>query len=459
MISSSPSGPPFAAATDHHRPGPSRRGRVPLAACLLGLAALLAVGASAACGKKGPPLAPLIKVPATPQDVAARRAGGVANVQLRIPVTNSDGTRPADLDRVEVYAFTGVGATPADVVKGGTLVASVPVRQPPEDEEDGAEAAPQETEPPAASTAKPEGVGQGDLVVVTEAIGPAQRVVVEPRRDKRAPASEPDPWQPSLQPEEGKGDTRFYYVLGVSRKGRRGAFAAAQPVPLIEPPGRPAAPTVEYDEKGLHLAWKAPGDLPRPIQEPPAEGMLASTPRGLRSTRGGYNVYEVGAGQPPAGTGDKVLLGSLAKPLNGQVLAEPLLDVPGVEFGKERCFVVRSVVQAGSHVVESQPTAVACATPKDTFAPAAPKGLSAVGSEGAISLIWEAVPDADLAGYLVFRGEAGGAPRPLTPEPIKETTFRDTTAARGARYVYTVVAVDAVGNRSVPSNAVEETAR
>ena len=98
-------------------------------------------------------------------------------------------------------------------------------------------------------------------------------------------------------------------------------------------------------------------------------------------------------------------------------------------------------------------------TPADTFPPAAPTGLAAVGSEGAISLIWEASTEADLAGYLVMRAEAGGAPRPLTPEPIKETTFRDATAARGVRYVYTVVAVDTTGNRSTPSNAVEETAR
>jgi len=47
----------------------------------------------------------------------------------------------------------------------------------------------------------------------------------------------------------------------------------------------------------------------------------------------------------------------------------------------------------------------------------------------------------------------------LTPEPIKETTFRDTTVKAGVRYVYVVVAVDNAKNRSKPSARVEESAR
>ena len=98
-------------------------------------------------------------------------------------------------------------------------------------------------------------------------------------------------------------------------------------------------------------------------------------------------------------------------------------------------------------------------TPVDTFPPAPPKGLGAVGSEGAISLIWEAGVEADLAGYVVMRAVAGQSPAAITPEPIKDATFRDATAARGVRYVYTIVAVDKAGNRSTPSAAAEETAR
>jgi hypothetical protein len=85
-----------------------------------------------------------------------------------------------------------------------------------------------------------------------------------------------------------------------------------------------------------------------------------------------------------------------------------------------------------------------------------------VASEGAVSLIWEANTEPDLAGYIVLRGNApGDTLAPLTPAPIKETTFRDATAKTGLRYVYAVVAVDSATpqNVSAQSNRVEETAR
>ena len=101
-------------------------------------------------------------------------------------------------------------------------------------------------------------------------------------------------------------------------------------------------------------------------------------------------------------------------------------------------------------------------TPRDTFPPAAPKNLQAVGSAGVINLIWDANTDADLAGYLVLRGEApGDTLQPLTPEPIKETRYQDRSIKPGVTYVYAIVAVDRATppNRSALSNRVQETAR
>ena len=63
----------------------------------------------------------------------------------------------------------------------------------------------------------------------------------------------------------------------------------------------------------------------------------------------------------------------------------------------------------------------------------------------------------------MLRGPAprAASSRQLTPAPIKETTFRDTTVSAGVRYVYVVVAVDTATpqNVSAQSNRVEETAR
>jgi len=136
--------------------------------------------------------------------------------------------------------------------------------------------------------------------------------------------------------------------------------------------------------------------------------------------------------------------------------------IKGVTFGVERCFVVRPVEKIAGAVVMGPASPRTCVTPADTFPPAAPRSLAAIAGEGVISLIWEPNSESDLAGYLVLRGDApGDTLRAITPEPVAATTYRDTTARAGARYVYVVVAVDRASPRNVStqSNRVEETAR
>ncbi len=131
-----------------------------------------------------------------------------------------------------------------------------------------------------------------------------------------------------------------------------------------------------------------------------------------------------------------------------------------MEFGKPRCYAVRAVTLFGAQPVESDPSPTTCVTPTDTFAPAPPSSLKAVGSEGAVSLVWDANTEADLAGYIVLRATLpGGEFKPLNTEPVKEATFNDATVAKGVRYAYVAVAVDAAGNRSLRSNQVEESGR
>jgi fibronectin type 3 domain-containing protein len=133
-----------------------------------------------------------------------------------------------------------------------------------------------------------------------------------------------------------------------------------------------------------------------------------------------------------------------------------------VEYGVERCYIVRTAETMGALSVESEGSAPTCVKAADVFPPAAPRSLAAVSSAGAISLIWEGSEDPDLAGYIVLRGTLPGEPSErLTPEPVRETTFRDTTVKPGVRYVYAVVAVDTATppNASEPSNRIEETAR
>jgi hypothetical protein len=220
---------------------------------------------------------------------------------------------------------------------------------------------------------------------------------------------------------------RIYTIRGVARNGRPGQASPRIQIPLGELPAAPAGVSVAFDDKAVKLSWTAPAAV---------EG--AKPPL--------FNVY----------------VRDGAQPVNAAPLTTPSFERAGLEFGKEECFVVRTVEQHGAVQIESAPSAPQCITPSDRFAPAVPKGLVAVASAGVISLIWEANTDADLGGYIVLRGEApGDTLQPVTATPIQETTYRDTTVTPGVRYVYAIVAVDRATppNVSAQSPRVEETAR
>ena len=266
-------------------------------------------------------------------------------------------------------------------------------------------------------------------------------------------------------------------LAGAAAPGPGGAaIAAAAPaedLPPLLPPGdevrpvpiRPSVAEEERDEDD-ETAPEAPAPPAGAAADAGADADGALLPSrslsGFPSTRVGYHVYLVAPpGLTPAGLqpGEVPLL---PRRLTQQPLRAVTFDDTGFEVGVERCYAVRTVETTGSVSVESAPSPAACITPRDTYPPAAPASLAAVASEGAISLIWDASRDPDLAGYLVLRGTVpDGALQPLMERPIQETTWRDTTVTPGIRYVYVVVAVDGATppNRSAPSNRVEEMAR
>jgi hypothetical protein len=99
----------------------------------------------------------------------------------------------------------------------------------------------------------------------------------------------------------------------------------------------------------------------------------------------------------------------------------------------------------------------------DVFPPAAPGGLVASpgfdGERAAIDLSWEPGMEAGIAGYRVYRREAGAVEwRRLGSELVAVPAYRDVTVEAGRRYGYRVTAVDEAGNESGPSNEVAETA-
>ena len=411
---------------------------IPISACsaISALIVVIVIAlATVACGKKGPPLPPLVRLP-VPPDVQANRRGSVVELAVVVPGANADGTRPANISRVEIYAITGSpSVSDADLLKHGTRVASLPVKSPrnPDDTAEPGEPI-EEVEAPTG-----DGLDQGSGTTVrddltAEALVPADLGADAPKR----PAA-PVPDGPLLGPTSA-GPVRTYVGVGISTKGKRGQASRRAPVSLAPAPPPPSSPTVTYDEKTITVSWAAAGG-PAPAGGEPE--VLASRVIGPLRPALGYNVYDTTTGAL----------------LTRTPVAEPRYADARIEWGAERCYGVRAVDPSNGLSVESDAREPRCVKLVDTFPPAAPKDLKAVSTEGVISLIWDASPEADLAGYIILRARApADRLEPVVSAPVLETSFNDGVQS-GARYVYAVQAVDRAGNASPASNRVEETAR
>jgi len=405
----------------------------------------------AACGKKGPPLPPLLKIPAAPPDLTASRRGDIVDLQFTVPTTNTDGSRPANMDRVEVYAVTtapGAAAetlSDAQFVKYGTRIDVVGVKAPRDpnltaDPDDPSE----EVEPP-----EGDGLDQGAVAHVEEAISDDTTEPTEMPREGEA-KSKPtdgneDHGRPLVAP-AADPPLRTYAVVGVSTRGKKGAVSKRVAVPLAAPPPPPGAPMITYTEREITVTW--PPANPSAVADD--EAVLPSHPLGPPGAPIEYTVYD--ATDPEA-----------LKKLTPSPIGDPKYTDRRIAWGEERCYTVRSTLRMGSATIESDPGPPECKTLVDTFPPATPKGLASISSAGAINLIWEPNTEGDLAGYIVLRGtphEGGAEPPALEPisTPIIKTTFTDAVAA-GTTHVYAVQAVDRAGNVSAASAPVTETAR
>ena len=433
------------------------------------LALVLALAVPAACGKKGPPLAPLVRVPAAVDALEATRVGNDVYVTLTIPTSNIDGFTPADLARIEIYGYTGRSAPPRGrFVEFGTHVASVPVAPPPN--------------PGTADGAAPEEPRQdlpvqGGTITVRDTLTPEELVAgpvpaVEPRVPGTGVASATA--SPAALPDAPL--RRYYTAYPFSPRGRPAPPGATAELPLLPVPDPPPHVEVSYTARELALRWDPSGGLlgfllertlpveplPPDLEDerlvegaaaPPATGPLA------------YNVYRDDSVNPfaPPGTAEPPAWREQPPaPLNPAPVAAREFALP-VAFGEPRCYTVRAVRGTGASARVGEPSPPACVMPVDTFAPAPPRALATVASEGAISLIWEPNGELDLGGYLVLRGEAAGDTlQPLTPQPVTDAAYRDTAVTPGVRYVYAVVAIDTrfpLPNVSAESDRVEETAR
>lgn len=417
------------------------------------------VAAGAACGKRGAPLPPLVRVPAPPVDFTAERRGDDVTIHFTVPAANTDGSRPANIERVDVYRFTGPPVTNDDqLLKVGTRVASLGVKAPRDPE-----ATTEADEPAEEPDLKEEGLDQGAIAEFEDQLDESARtpVNVSTAKDKaraRRQTAGADTPRPLLGPPPAVAAT-FYFAVGINPRGRRGPLTRRVAVPLGSTPRAPAPPAVEYDETTIHVSWTRPASDGEDAGPGASGGLLPSRTLGVPATSISYHVYDLSPSQSAGrGEGATPSIPGQAR-LTRAPVTETKFDDTRMAWGTTRCYAIRTVEAVGGLALESEASPPTCTTLTDTFAPAAPRDLRAVATERAITLIWEPNSERDLLGYIVLRAPGGSDKfERLMPDPIQPSSF-DDKATSGAHLVYAVQAVDRAGNVSPMSNRADETAR
>jgi len=356
------------------------RRRAALAAVLLGVG-LVWFG----CGKKGPPVAPELRLPGAPADLGAIVDGDAVVVSWSIPKRRVDNTPLRDLVALKLFR----------------------------------------REEPPGERPRPAMVSYGQVV------GWDQLATV--RLDAPAPAEvERDTvrWRDSKGLVVGK---RYVYVVtATDSTGRSSPPTERLAMTFLAAPGPPRALTARAGDGRVDLTWQPPAAL--------VDGSPLSGERRYLVLRG------------PAD-------GPLA-PLTPQPIAATTFADTGVANDTTYRYAVRAVRVEPSGQARGAQSPVASATPADTTPPRPPTDLVVVPASGMVRLAWRLSPDADVAGYAIYRAQGTGSFQRIgTADPVAGL-YTDRTAVPGARYRYAVTALDSARtpNESPRSNEVAITA-
>jgi len=228
-----------------------------------------------------------------------------------------------------------------------------------------------------------------------------------------------------------------YAVRYVNAAGQSAAFSNFF---LMEPAARVAAPPrlvgKEYSETANTISWEAP-----------RANIDGSTPVNLL----GYYVYRSTPAQRETGPA-----------LNQELITATQYQDKTFKFGEKYLYMVRSVsLGTEGKPVESLDSNKIELSQEDTYPPSAPSLAQPGAAPGRLALFWSASPEADVAGYLLYRSTDSNLPKPwtlLTQAVYTRTTFTDENVEAGKTYYYYVIAVDNAGNKSPASDVVSEAA-
>jgi len=244
---------------------------------------------------------------------------------------------------------------------------------------------------------------------------------------------------PANPSEASEAIANIYYGVSIVNSYRRSAGLSNQvQVPAAPTLGPPENLQAQLTRDGVKLSWNT---IPNPPNIP--------------NLRFAYRIY-----RREVGTQSNAIAGEV--PVENES-APSFLD-QGFEWEKTydyRVTVVTKIEQAngGEQQVEGDDTPAFPIVAHDVFPPATPTGLQAVfsgpGQKLFIDLVWAPDNEADLAGYNVYRREAG-APVKINKDVVSSPSYRDAEVSAGHTYTYSVSSIDVRGNESSRSDEASE---
>lgn len=362
----------------------------------------------AGCGKKAPPLPPIVLYPALVRDLTVRQEGTKFVLYFTPPTANNDGSPLIDLDRIDIYLVTDDRPPPP-----------APQTQP------ATQSQPGQTQPAAAPpppvAPPPLEVTVIDFESRAGVIGTIKAADIDAHRVGIYLSFE-DPLE-RFQPPRGLQKRFTYAVQPFSVKDHGPGFSNRITLDLLALADPPREVKAVVLETGVAVTWT-----------PPTTNIDGTTPPAVV----GYNVYR-------KSSTDRTYP---VDPLNPSPYpVPPFLDTTA-QFGTTYSYMVRGANTATRPYQETAQSNVVEVTPKDVFPPPPPQNLVAVASKSGINLLWSTTQAKDLAGYRVYRRTEKEKFELLAPDVIAKNTFLDTTAKSKTTYYYVVTSLD----RTTPPN-------
>ena len=212
------------------------------------------------------------------------------------------------------------------------------------------------------------------------------------------------------------GTVYFYQMHAYNARENNGKATKPLIIYWDRPPAAPAGLKVDRQNKLLLLSWQPAAALE---DGSPLEGFA------------GYNIYRT----TQQGVYEE-------GPVNQEPVQETQFEDAPETLDVTYYYTVRAARMVKETPVESAASGEVQAVYKDVTPPDVPQDLVAIQNRNGVLLKWIGISQKAVAGYNVYRKEAGGFVR-LNDSVIMDTSWFDTTVKDGSSYIYAVTSVDA----------------